>query len=456
MTSTALISEKERLYHFYVILDMTKKETCEAMGYYCIRSNRADKISIRMLNEKLKFYEIKRPICLSNFNTKRTSYKIYGTDNPNTLKEIREKIKQTNLKRYGAEHVLKTKAGMDKLRKTNLERYGNSYVGQVKEFKDKIKETNLEKYGVENVYASEYAKEKSKQTCLEKYGVEYYVQTDEYKQKLKEFNLKKYGVEYYTQTDEYKKKNRNTCLKKYGVECTGKSKEIQNKIEQTNLEKYGVKNAFQVEKYKEKAKQTCKEKFDTEYYTQTEEYKERSKNTCLEKYGVEYVLQSEEIKQKSKQTCLNKYGVENVMMLPKTVIKAFNTKKLKGNVTTSIQEDQVKAFLLQKFPNLKCQYRSDKYPFHCDFYIPELDLYIEYQGHWSHGKKLGPFNENDPEHVKVLCEWKEKAKNSQSFVDAINVWTVRDPLKRKIAKENNLSWLEFFTVKDFITWYEKL
>lgn len=118
MTSTALISEKERLYYFYITCNMTKEETCKVIGYYCTKKDHS-KISIGILDKKLKFYKIKRPVCLMNFNIKKTNYKIYGTDNPNTLKEIKDKIKQTNLKKYGVEHVLKTQAGMNKLRETN-------------------------------------------------------------------------------------------------------------------------------------------------------------------------------------------------------------------------------------------------------------------------------------------------------------------------------------------------
>ena len=40
------------------------------------------------------------------------------------------------------------------------------------------------------------------------------------------------------------------------------------------------------------------------------------------------------------------------------------------------------------------------------------------------------------------------------YKNAINVWTIRDPLKRKTAKDNGLNWLEFFTIKKFMKWYE--
>ena len=178
--------------------------------------------------------------------------------------------------------------------------------------------------------------------------------------------------------------------------------------------------------------------------------------TNLEKYGVECVLQSEEIKQKSKQTNLKRYGVDSAMKLQITRNKVYNTKKLRGKLTTSSQEEKINEMLLKKFHDIKRQYKSKLYPFACDFYIPVLDLYIEYQGHWSHGKKLGPYNKDNIKHQNILNTWKEKAINSQQYKDAIDVWTRRDPLKRKTAKDNGLNWLEFFTLEDFMNWYKTI
>lgn len=53
----------------------------------------------------------------------------------------------------------------------------------------------------------------------------------------------------------------------------------------------------------------------------------------------------------------------------------------------------------------------------------------------------------NPEDLAILEKWKEKSKNSQFFINAINTWTVRDVQKRNKAKENNLKRLEFFEAK---------
>ena len=42
------------------------------------------------------------------------------------------------------------------------------------------------------------------------------------------------------------------------------------------------------------------------------------------------------------------------------------------------------------------------------------------------------------EDLAILKLWEEKAVNSNFFKSAINVWTVKDVLKIKTAKNNNL------------------
>lgn len=173
----------------------------------------------------------------------------------------------------------------------------------------------------------------------------------------------------------------------------------------------------------------------------------------------------------------SKIAIENIkrVMNSKTIAekniiqeKIYNTKKQNGSfsgkeklifndIEYKCSRDEKLIFeMLNDIVYVIPQYRSDVYPFDCDFYIPELDLYIEYQGYWTHGKKLGPFDENNLKHQKLLNKWKEKAKIKKSFINAINVWTKSDPLKREVAKQNNLNWIEFFTIDKFIGWYRNL
>ena len=161
------------------------------------------------------------------------------------------------------------------------------------------------------------------------------------------------------------------------------------------------------------------------------------------------------------QTCIKRYGVDNISKLESTKKKKTETTKRNHTTVTSKQEEEIYKLLINKFTVVKRQYKSEEYPFDCDFYIPNLNLYIEYQGTWSHGKE--PYDKNNILHQKILKDWEDRLKNKISknilnsrYKDAIKVWTIRDPLKRETAKKNNLNWIEFFTMENFLDWYNDI
>ena len=84
------------------------------------------------------------------------------------------------------------------------------------------------------------------------------------------------------------------------------------------------------------------------------------------------------------------------------------------------------------------RYKEERYPFYCDFYIVEDDLFIELNAHWTHGGK--PFDPDDIQCQEKLKIWQEKAKQSKFYENAIKTWTERDVKKQKIAKENHLNY----------------
>lgn len=78
-------------------------------------------------------------------------------------------------------------------------------------------------------------------------------------------------------------------------------------------------------------------------------------------------------------------------------------------------------------------------------FIYSIDLFIEINAFWTHGKHL--FNENNEDDIQILNSWKQKAETSKQYKSAINVWTVMDPLKYKTAKDNNLNYLPIWSNK---------
>lgn len=141
--------------------------------------------------------------------------------------------------------------------------------------------------------------------------------------------------------------------------------------------------------------------------------------------------------------------------------KRYLALKRNSTFNTSKPEEQIYQLLLTKFPKTKTQYRSPEYPWPCDFYIPEIDTYIELNFYWCHGYE--PFNRRKLAHRKIVEQWNQKSKELDfkgdpkiQFAYAIKIWTEKDPLKRKIAKENNLNYLEFFKIKDFMDWFDNV
>lgn len=186
-----------------------------------------------------------------------------------------------------------------------------------------------------------------------------------------------------------------------------------------------------------------------------------TRKTILLQYGYDNVTKVKEIRNRQVQTCIRRYGVDNISKLESTKKKKTETTKRNHTTVTSKQEEEIYKLLIDKFTIVKRQHKSKEYPFDCDFYIPELNLYIEYQGTWSHGKE--PYDKNNILHQKILKDWEDRLKNKISknilnsrYKDAIRVWTIRDPLKRQIAKENGLNWIEFFNMDQFMEWYNQI
>jgi len=292
------------------------------------------------------------------------------------------------------------------------------------EYREKTKETCLEKYGCVNPLQSIDIREKVKQTCLEKYGCVNPSQSEEIKEKKKETCLEKYGVDHYSRSDEYR----------------GRSYRIREKAENTCLERYGVENPFQSEDVKSRIKDTCSEKYGKESYSQTDNYREKSKQTCLEKYGEEHPLQNRDLQEKKKETCLERYGKESYSQTDDYREKCYQTKKKNNTFNTSRIEDQLKKYFDLNNINYISQYKSDLYPFMCDFYFPDKDLYVEIQGSWTHGNH--PFTGSE-EDMNILESW--KSKGTKYYDMAVETWSIRDVKKREKAKKNNLNYLEIFS-----------
>ena len=226
------------------------------------------------------------------------------------------------------------------------------------------------------------------------------------------------------------------------------------KQQEYNLKHYGVKHNFQTKKFKEKRKQSLIEHFgsmnDFQKYTEN-----KGKETLKEHYGSlenAYKVSYE----RSKKTCLEKYGKENYTKTEEYRIKAYNTRKKNHTFNSSKPENNGYKLLYNKFGfcDIERQYKSDLYPYQCDFYIKSINTYIECNFHWTHGGHR--FDYNNINDVNILNKWKWLSKTSKFYKNAIKIWTERDVNKFECAKKNNLNYLAFYTWNEFLKWYDKL
>lgn len=246
-----------------------------------------------------------------------------------------------------------------------------------------------------------------------------------------------------TKDENVQEKSKKTKLERYGDENYNNSK----KMKETMFERYGCYGTFCNKSLKEKVNKTCLEKYGSSTYNNpnktTETCKKRygsGRNTSKivatmnERYGLNYYLQSQEINKM--RNCFD-------------IQVKINASKLKNNsFNKSNSEDNVYIFLINKFGenDVFRQYSDERYPKNCDFYIKSLDLFIECNFHWTHGGHL--FDSTNSVDVAKLNKWKEKAKTSRFYVNAINTWTVRDIEKFNIFNKNKLNFVIFYKEED--------
>jgi len=244
--------------------------------------------------------------------------------------------------------------------------------------------------------------------------------------------------------------------------CKENSEEKQQKMKQTYFRKYGTTNLQKVKSVIEKKKKTSMKNFGVSYPMQSKIIKDKSKESCIEKYGVEYIQQVEYVKSKIKQTCIVKYGKTSYVATSKckklahskeAKEKRYNTMKMNCTFNVSKPEEELYLYIKDKFPSVERQYRDkDRYPWNCDFYIPVLDLFLELNGTWTHGKH--PYSSTSKDDLHIVECWKKKVEEGHAYYNnAIKTWTIYDVNKRKRAEEEKLNFKEVWSLqegKDFI------
>lgn len=268
--------------------------------------------------------------------------------------------------------------------------------------------------------------------------------------------LKKYGsVNNYNKCKE-------TCIKKYGVDNVAKNNDIKQKQKNTNIKKYGYSSPLLNKDIKEKTKNTNIAVYRDEISQRSDIVKRKIasgiKTVFIEKYGVDNPMKIKMFVDKQKQTVYDRYGVNNITKsklyqnkINEINIKRNQTKEKNKTFNSSNAEKLSIELLKQKYNIVFEHYISDRYPYECDAYIKDLDLYIEFNYHWTHGNEpyIGTDDQNE-----IINKW--KSKNTKYYNNAITTWTIRDVNKLNTAKKNKLNYLVFYTYIDFLTYIKNI
>ena len=354
----------------------------------------------------------------------------YGVDNPFKLDSFQQIAAETRKEKYGAEYTLASGSALrdaaretfaehmqdDVFRKklnekkcaTNIALYGVPHVAQSPVIQAKTRATNLRRYGYTNAnkrpfmrkHMSQVMKKnapmiaaKSRKTCLGKYGVEYYGQTVEARKAQSE---RMHG-----NLDVFLAKTRATMQKRYGVNYSWESVALRGKAQAIMRERYGSPCYVQSDEYKERL----------------DSIMDKVRQTNMSRYGVSVYTQSDEYKQ----------NVDDIQS------RIIATKRQNGVLNTSTVEKHVKGF-----DDFESQYNKDaRYPYLCDFYDRDRDLFIEVNASWTHGHHWY----NAEEDADICKKWKAKTRDSKYYVNALEVFTKRDVEKRECARNNNLNYV---------------
>ena len=384
----------------------------------------------------------------------------YGVDNPFKLDEFQAIAAETRKEKYGAEYTLASGSALsngaratfaehmqdDVFRKklnekkcaTNMILYGVPYAAQSPVIQAKTRATNLFRYGYTNAnkrpfmrkHMSQVMKKnapmiaaKSRKTCLGKYGVEYYGQTAEARKAQSE---RMHG-----NLDVFLAKTRATMQKRYGVNYSWESAALRNKAYSTMQKRYGTSCYCQSDDYREnldsimdKVRNTNMSRYGAPVYTQSDEYKQKVddiqdkiQSTMRDMYGSSVYTQSEDYKQK----------VDSIKS------KRNATKRKNGTFNTSSTEERIKVLGI-----FEPQYNKDsRYPYLCDFYDKDRDLFIEVNASWVHGCHWYDIEKD----ANLISSWQAKSTDSKYYSHAVKVFAQSDVKKRNTARANNLNYV---------------
>jgi len=213
-----------------------------------------------------------------------------------------------------------------------------------------------------------------------------------------------------------------------------------------NLKNNGVEYSTLLPSMKEKSRNTNIKKREVEYPTQSKEVKEKVKNTVIKKYGVNNVFQSEEIKEKTRKTVKEKYGTDYATQNLEVKQKIINTAKENGSFEVSDEESTFYLYLKEIDPQTEPQVLNPVTKSAIDFYMPNYNLWVQYDGDYWHGKIKG--KKETPREIKIRETVKRDKKqnllipnlirfSSGEVIKSIDEGNLKDLINKRISKKSS-------------------
>lgn len=237
--------------------------------------------------------------------------------------------------------------------------------------------TNILKYGVDNPWKSKEIRDKGAKTRLEKYGDATFTN----REKAKETCRKNFGVDYSFQSEKVKDKIKKTTLNRHGVENIFQLDSVKEKVEKTNLEKYGAKRPWMSENIQEKSRQVRKNNI-IDYCAENNcilinnldlDYPSKILDDInFLNYGRQYFIKNSDIKLAKELD--KKYREE---------AKVYNS-KYEAEIHEWLSSIYSGEILVNKYGIIKDDTKKQ-----LDFYIPDKQLAIEFNGDFVHSANYG-------------------------------------------------------------------
>lgn len=151
--------------------------------------------------------------------------------------------------------------------------------------------------------------------------------------------------------------------------------------------------------------------------------------------------------------------MKNFREIVENILREGDKKIFDKETGYNTSKDELYIFdkLKEKWPDVIMSYTDDRFVnpethrhFQLDFYIPSEDKGFNYNKHIRHGRSK--YDANNP-HCQDDIKWL-KNKPGEFYKKILHTWTELDPLKRQVAQEAGLDFIEWFNLDEFNKWYE--